>query len=470
MFASTIALIMLVASSNDALVQTPPAGTTTWPPATDRPPAPPPALAPGQPMTTPAPASGSAPEVAPPVVVHESVLLDPPGPTASPTFGSAVAFAGDQAIVTGPVISHGAPVDGQIASFVERNGAWTPHLEMPGVRDVRQMDVVLQRVCGAPGWIATNIDRKAALRSSVIVLTPDDGPAGWRQTAALTTPGGEQAPGFGSSIVTDGTFIICADVDTRYRRDKSPDMPTSPGVHVFVRNASGEWERVTVLRRGAERISMWFGSSLATDGARLAIGSPRLSIRGPTGPPLLADDAVVQIRRRDGAEWPIEAEVNGAAVTRWPGFGNNVAIGGDLLAVRATEIISGGAGSKVFIFRLKDGTWVPEGELTPTNIASSTAYGTAIAVADGRVLVGDTHAAVDGEPPVGMIHGFERVGDRWQETFRLAPRAPSRPRSFGGSFDVSGNRVLVGRVRAPANGVPEGGAYLFELPPRASAR
>lgn len=469
MAASLIALIVLVASSTDAIIQTSSPGSTSWPPAATRPTTPP-TPSPVQPPSTTAPASEPAPDVAPPVVVHESVLLEPPGPTVSPTFGSAVAFAGDQVILTGPVISQGAPVDGQIASLVERDGAWKPNLEMPGVRDVRRMDFVLQRVCGAPGFFATNIDRKSAVRSGVVVFTPEESPAGWRESATLSTPGGEQAPGFGSSIVTDGTFIMCADVDTRFRKDKAPAMPKSPAVHVFTRNGTGVWERVSVLRREGDRNSSWFGTSLATDGARLAIGSPRLTNRGPDGPPVLADDAIVQIRRRDGANWPIEAEIDGASITRWPGFGMNVAIGGDVLAVRATEVVRGRTGSKVFVFRKKEGVWAPDGELVPTGVEPSIAFGAGLAVVDGRVLVGNSHGVVPGESPVGLIHGFERVGDRWQETFRLVPRATCGEHAFGSAFDVSGNRVLVGRVRAPNAGVPNGGAFLFDLPPRASSR
>lgn len=399
-------------------------------------------------------------------VLRESALLEPPSPTASPTFGLVVGFAGEQAIVTGPVMSRQGGFEGQVATFAERDGKWTPRLEMPGVFGLRQRDAALQRLAAAPDFFATNLDRKSALRSEVLVFTRDASAAGWKQTATLTTPGGEQAPGFGSAIATDGSFIICSDADTRIRPDKPAELPKSPGVHVFANDGNGTWVRAAVLRRDASRNSTWFGASLATDGARLAIGSPQAVLPTAGDPLRLSDAAVVEIRRRDGANWPLEAEISGRAVTPMIGFGTEVAISGDLLAVRASEIIEAGAGAKVFAFRLRDGAWLPEGELRPRGVVSSVGYGAALAIADGRVLVGDTHAAVPGEPALGVVHVFEHLGDRWSETLRLLPQAPCMPNSFGAGIDTHGRRVLIGRVKAPAQGCPEGGAYLFELPPR----
>jgi len=400
------------------------------------------------------------------LVVRESALLDPPSPTAAPTFGMVVTFAGDQAIVTGPVMSRGGGFEGQIASFVDRSGVWTPFKEMPGIFDLRTMDAALQRLRGAPGVFVTNLDRKSALRSEVLVFTPDTGAAGWAHSATLTTPGGEPTPGFGSAIATDGTFIICSDVDTRIRQGKPDELPASPGVHVFARDGAGAWVRASVLRRDTSRKSTWFGASLAADGARLAVGSPRAMLPIGGEPLRMSDEAVVEIRRRDGANWPVEAVLRGEVATSWPGFGVSVAIDGDLLAVRANEILGGGTGSKVFVFRRSDGQWALDGELVPRAVISSVALGASLAISDGRILISDTHATLPGEEPRGVVHGFERVGDSWRETFRLQPQAACMLRSFGAGLAVSGDRVLVGRVRSEAAGVENGGAYIFQLPPR----
>jgi len=413
-----------------------------------------------------APQAPPASSPAAPIIIREKALLEPPAPTASPTWGIAATFAGDQAIVTGPVMSRVGGFDGQIATFTERSGEWVPHIEMLGVHDLRPMDAGFQRVRGAPGLFVTNLDRKNALRSSVLVFTPDDGSAaGWRQTAVLSTPGGEPSPALGSAMATDGTFVVASDVDIRPRPGRPDEMPRAPGVHVFAKVDAGEWERMTVLRRDAARNSIWFGASLSMDGQRLAIGSPRGTVPFSAEPLRLADDAVVEVRRRDGANWPIEAEIRGAAVTPWIGFGTNVAIGGDILAVRASEIVDGGTGSKVFIFRRVDGTWIPDGELLANGVISSSGFGVSLAVSDGRVLVGDSHATVPGESPFGVVHGFERRADRWVETLRLLPQAPCLQRTFGAAMAVHRNRVIVGRVKSEAAKVPNGGAYIFELPP-----
>ncbi|MBX3354508.1 MAG: hypothetical protein KF724_02285 [Phycisphaeraceae bacterium] len=410
-----------------------------------------------------APADANAP--APMIVLRESMVLDPPSPTASPTFGMVVAFAGDEALVTGPILARQSGFDGQIASFTWSNGSWQPRREMPGVFNLMARDATLQRLAAASNFFVTNLDRRTAVRSEVLLFTRSQDAGGWAPTATLSTPGGEPAPGFGSSIVTDGTFIICADADTRLRAGKPDQLPSSPGVHVFANDGAGKWERVSIIRRDPSRNSTWFGASLATDGRRLVIGSPRLTagLRGESV--RLADEAVVEIRRRDGAEWPLEAELKGAEVTPLMGFGATVAVEGDLVVVQANEVIGNTVGSRVFVYRRHDGAWSLDGELLPRGVIPSAALGSSLAITRGRILVSDSHSTVPGEPPLGVVHGFERVDGRWVETFRLLPQAACSERTFGSGLAVRGDRVLVGRVKSRDEACPEGGAYFFELPP-----
>ncbi len=89
-------------------------------------------------------------------------------------------------------------------------------------------------------------------------------------------------------------------------------------------------------------------------------------------------------------------------------------------------------------------------------------FGTAVAVADGRVFVGRTEDFPSfALPPdgAGSVHVFEKSGGEWMETAKLTVDGLSSASSLGYALAADGNTVLVG---APHAMDARGAAFVFE--------
>jgi len=421
-----------------------------------------------------APRGGATPGAAPPTielrVISEREVLTPPEPVDSITFGEIVAFAGDEAIVTGAVVGRPGVDRGRIATFVRNDGAWRPRDASIVVAGIGRRDIALRSVAAGPAVIAASFHRGASDAGSVLLFQRELVESGWALSERLEAPSFESAPEFGGVIATDGALVAVSEVDPGFSAIARASRPSSPRVHLYERRVDG-WNAIAAIDAPRSRPAPWFGTALAIDGPLVVVGSPKQKspassepdAPAPEGAPPSLEPAQVRIHRRSGEAWALDSTIAGASVTPWPGFGTQVAIEGDLLAVTATEERDGG-GSKVFVFRRGGSGWTSEGELVPRNVIPAGSFGASLAISRGRVLVGDTHALIPGADQTGLVHGFERIDGRWIETFRLQPRAPAMPTSFGSHLAVRGDLAIVNRTRSESRGCPLGGAYLFELP------
>lgn len=432
------------------------------------------------PSTVPAPTNPSDLDDGPvPLqILSERDVLTPVRPVESITFGEIVAFAGDEALVTGAVVGRPGTDSAQIATFERRGGEWMPRTSFVTIGGVDRRDAALRRVAAGPAVIAASFQKAATNRGAVLILSRDLAESGWTVVDRLEPSTPDGASEFGGVLATDGALLAVSEVDPGLAMIASTPRTASPRVHLFERHADG-WKRAGEIDTKRAWTAPWFGAALAIDRSRLVIGSPQIRSsasddavpRAPNGRDTVMAPAHVSIHQRGTDGWAIESTLLGSQVTPWPGFGTEVAVEADLLAVRATEDGDDGRGSKVFIFRRSGDTWRPEGELVPRNSIPGASFGSALAISRGRVLVGDTHATIPGREQTGVVHGFERVGEHWIETVRLIPKAPAMLTSFGSHLAVQGDTVIVNRTRSEARGCPWGGAYLYELPaPIASQR
>ena len=170
---------------------------------------------------------------------------------------------------------------------------------------------------------------------------------------------------------------------------------------------------------------------------------------------------MVCVYRRGAAGWALEQEVTGSGVSSFFGFGNRVAIEGDLLAVQSLNPFAEGA--DVFVFRRNGGKWAFEAQLLPgAGVKRGRGFGFALQVSGGRVIVGDS-SAEEADDKSGRVFVFERRDGQWMETLRLKPKVFCAPATFGSAVVAHGAWIAVGRVRNERLAVEPGGAYLFDL-------
>jgi choice-of-anchor B domain-containing protein len=240
---------------------------------------------------------------------------------------------------------------------------------------------------------------------------------GWTERQQLAAPDAERADGFGTVLALSGGTLFVAQRGGR--------------IHTFVRDADS-WRfaatlpdsGVTGLDPGCNAYGYCgtdFGLTLATDGDWLLVGEPGVSV----------DPGGSDTGRRDDADAPPPP-----------------------------------AGAVHVFRRDAEGTWTRSQRLASPAPASADAFGAAIALVDGRALVG-APGAVSGVPDTltraGRVFEFRLEDDVWQPTGELTT-APESGAYLGAAIAAVGHTVVVG---APGTGDGSGAAHLFRRNPDA---
>ncbi len=397
---------------------------------------------------------------APGSAMTETLTVEASLPTVSPAFGNVLALSGEDLIVSGACIPRRPGSDGQIATFIpQTDGTWKCEPFMPQVSSLRPEDFVLQRLACSANTLVTPIVRKVGSSELVWFERVNDRET-WKQRGLIKAPSGATRVNFGGAIAMSGDLLAVSEINARPNL-KDEDYLVSPKVYLFRRTPDG-WQAEGAVSRDAAKKPYWFGASIALDGDTLAVGYPTaLQPFQSTKAHASLDSPMVCIYRRGADGWKLEQDIAGTPYSRFFGFGNSIAIEGDLMAVQSLNPFAEGA--NVFVFRRHEGIWSIEAEIIPgVDVVRGRGFGFELEVSGGRVIVGDG-SAVQGEDKSGRVFVFEKSGTQWVETHRLQPKALSSPRSFGTAVAAKWPWIVVGRVRNENLGIEPGGAYLFDM-------
>jgi hypothetical protein len=438
-----------------------------------------PAQAPAAPAGQPAPApqkdppyyavsapTASSPDVALPPRT-ETACLSSPVPTVSPTWGYRTAVMGTRIFAAGPERAVAPGAIGQLCMWLRDGETWKANPNLMQLERATTGAYGLQRLVRGGDLIFTAMDRRDE-GTTIRVLQPTGTTVA--EVGSVMLPPGADLPTFGSSYASDGSTLVVGSADVRFNRGDAP-REKDPKVFLFSRKGDvwgvDGFVKSPRPQPGAPADSMWFGVSVAIDGDVLAVGCPHSIPPRPTEK--LPDSGYphVVVFRRSAGQWMPEVDIEGPLFTNDYCFGIDVAVEGDLLAVRSINTENVAAPARVFLFKRAAGKWALKQELVPAKgISRTRAYGLSIAISKGHVLIGDASsrgADETGEIPAGAVLVFEEKGDRFENTLRLMPKQPSAPRSFGLDVSADWPIVAVGRPKNERLGIDPGGAYVFDL-------
>ncbi len=404
----------------------------------------------------------------PPVpTISESAVLDAPSPTTSPTFGIIVGIAGDRVIATGPEPSRAGGAVGQVATFeLEPTGSWKTYKEMLSIDNTRVGDLVLGRAVIAGESLLVSDERRDGGNSAVFTYERDASPAGWKFSGRLQPLASNAEPAFGGVVASDGSVAAIGTVDQRVLGEAPRTVQESPKVYLFKRGPDG-WKGLGYLQRDLAAQPTFFGAAISMSPGQIVVGCPNAIPAAPhqklvTG----GASAAVVYRQNDTGLWAIDGELRAPdGYSDWFGFGVVVASEGDTVVVRMAKI--SGPGGKVIVFRRSTTGWRCEGELVPLgDVVPGAGWGVALAIADGRIAVGDPTALAGQE--TGYVGVFSRRDDGvWGEALRLKATVPVSTARWGVSLRGEGSRIVVARSLSERDGVMTGGALVYNLPPAA---
>jgi hypothetical protein len=276
----------------------------------------------------------------------------------------------------------------------------------------------------------------------------------WVETAKLVPP--DQAWVLGYSCDVQGDRIAVG-------AKGAVALGDGAGRVVIFERSGGSWVQKAVIKPGPSVGGDGFGQSLDLEGDRLVVGATY----GWTGScePYCEGQAFVFERHPDFGIWFQKAVLAPAELADGDYFGQDVALDGDRIAVGAMQhdLPQFNVGA-VYVFDHVDSAWVQTGKLTPEDLPSSTRFGEAVDVEDGRVVVG---AWGDGEaaPSGGAGYLFEEGTEGWKQVAKFHGSDPQLADSLGFAVDLEGSEVAVGAPHIGGESGPHGKAYLFNLDP-----
>ncbi len=140
-------------------------------------------------------------------------------------------------------------------------------------------------------------------------------------------------------------------------------------------------------------------------------------------------------------------------------FGASVAVFGDRVAVGAADDNDNGTQSgSVYVFDWDGSQWVETAKLLPSDGEAFDLFGGLVAISGDRVAAGEGRVQGADRP----VYVFDRDGSQWVETAKLLPSDGGGLQGFGGRFELSGNRIVVGSQSDNDNGPLSGSAYVYD--------
>ncbi len=343
-------------------------------------------------------------------------------------FGTAVALAGDVAVIGAPGVELASLYASGAGYVFERTGgSWTetatlsPPAPTPGARYGIAVAVSAGVAALGPG---------GDYPETPVYLFRAGGGA-WGIEAALPS-GGQTQQSFGTAVALSGGTLLAG----------APLVDNTGAAFVFTFTA-GAWAQQARLDNTGTTRGDGFGSTVAVDGDTMAVGGPADDTPSARG------SGSVTLFTRVGGVWTVLRKL-----VPEPGetqrFGRSLALEGNLLVVGAgSQSYKGGS---VYLFR-KAVDWSLEQKLEP--VASTSDFGESVATSAGTVLVGEPNGDFNNVYSAGAVSVFIQSGGVWVVQQRLLAPTPKAYSSFGNTLGIAGDVAVIG---SPGN-APR--AYVF---------
>ena len=232
-----------------------------------------------------------------------------------------------------------------------------------------------------------------------------------------------------------------------------PSLTTLGGSHDGVveifRLIGGVWtfeERLTYPGLNIETTG--FGADVKVDGDTLAVGAPSSGF--------CPDKGHVVIYRDIAGTWVEEQVIEPSDVDR--NFGRHIDLQGDTLFVSnpSDESSSGLGDGGVRIYTRSGVLWTLTQTLFLPGATSNAGFGSSLVASGDRLLV----SASNQNSGQGVAVAFRKVQNSWQWEATLTPDDATSPRSFGGSVDLQGDLAVISSGSGGDAGADES-LYLF---------
>ncbi len=349
-------------------------------------------------------------------------------------FGSAVALAGDYAMVAAD-----GTASGSVYAFSRDSGSWAQSGELSvdgiGAGDAFGSAVAIS-TSGDMAMIGAIGDDDSGEDAGAVYIFRKNITGMWFLQGKLLPGDGKAGDRFGNSIAIDGnTAFIGA-----YTRQGGG------AVYVFTRNGAGIWQEQYRLTAADAQDKDLFGRSISLYGDTVAIGATGDDENG-------SEAGAVYIFVRDSSgKWQQQDKLLADDGRRYDSFGKSISLYGDTLLVGADAADYSGA-AYIFV-RNSQNRWIQHSRLSPADPQNGAAFGFSVSLEGQVALVGAPGVTVD-----ATYMFVQNSGGDWSERAKIT--GDKRLDAFGYSVALDSGNALIGAVEK--SGVPgNGSAYMYQ--------
>ncbi|MCP3915166.1 MAG: hypothetical protein GY711_06395 [bacterium] len=336
-----------------------------------------------------------------------------PRPKSGSAFGSALAASDFRILVGAPFDSHAAWRGGAAYVFERVGPLWLPAVRLvasdAGPDDQFGHAVALS-ADGTTAFVAAWL-AAGSVPTTGAVYVFERGAVGWHETQKLFAAAGAPNDGFGTALAVDGDRLAVGAAYT----DRGAFL--SGSVYVFERSAA--WcESAELVPQDPEFLAE-FGAAVALRGDRIAAGAPRV-----------ADTGAAYVFERSAGSWSQTARLEAQSPSLFARFGAAVDLEGDMLAIGAP------GAERVAVWNARGGVW---SWMETLGVDGGGEFGARVALGTNGLLVG-----APGVGGRGLAYGFVRRGVGWSRPVVFEPAGLRTGDRCGEAVGWSMGEVLVG--------------------------
>jgi hypothetical protein len=267
------------------------------------------------------------------------------------TFGSAVAIAGNMAII-------GAPGIGRAETFVRSGGTWSNAQLTSATGTNLGRSVAISQFSAfssRPFVAAIGIPNRNGIGAVLVAAVTSAGSMGVINNAYVEAPTPQSGADFGASVALDGGRLVVG--EPLFDGTAGTDCGA---VHWYVYNGTGYVHETTIEGSTA---GGKFGSAVAISGNVTIVGSPAESASG-------SGSGAARIYHRAGDGWVLEQQLSGSGVGADHAFGSSVAVDRHLAIVGAPGVNGAATPGAAYVFAATGADWAQVAHVVPATATS----------------------------------------------------------------------------------------------------
>lgn len=272
---------------------------------------------------------------------------------------------------------------------------------------------------------------------------------------------------FGGALAMDGnTMVIGSDATEISPEDNNVDLFGAVYIYTFdeadaTDEATGWTQQAKLIPPDAAELDqeIAFGHAVALEGGTLAVGASRNTLDGYRG--------AVYVYSGSGSDWAFESRLS-IPNTSDDEFlaGTSIAISGDTIAVGIPDSAgtNNEVGGQVYLFERSGTTWSLAATLSATDGEAGTheQFGTAVALDQNRLVVGDKHGATDFPGTRGALYIYTREAGGWQFEAKLDSPINDASGDMGNAVAIEDDVIVAGAEgEKSGSNILQGAIHIF---------